>query len=520
MSRRFSALPFLLLITAIVVLAACREDASSRRMLSLDDLCQWVVPEYAINGERVKQEIMAQSEKERGKMYADAYARVYYNKGMGPLVWITRMGLDAQADTLLSLLKTVGNEGLEGTVFHTDTLQHLMRRMHEHDFTGEDVSRVMGRLEYLLTEAYLRYACGQRFGYMQPGRVFNHLLVDAPAPGETHRFTVYRQLYDQGSEEATDSFALHALEEVSNNRLGAFLREIQPTDTLYRQLRTEWKKAREKGDTLRTRLARINMERARWRYPHPTGKRYVWVNLAAQQLTAVNQDSIITMRVCCGNSTHKSPLLHSEIRHVELNPYWVIPQTIVRKEIMPRHVGDSAYFARNNYRAINKETKEEVDPTTLSAADLRSARYTLRQERGRGNSLGRIIFRFPNNFSVYLHDTNNHSAFNYANRAISHGCIRVENPLELAVLFLDDPSPWNIDRIRISIDRPPLTAQGRQYKAAHPEGKPLNSFGFSQPVPVWLDYWTLYPEPNGTLTSHPDPYGYDTVIEKQLNALY
>lgn len=518
MHRSISAFLFLLLISC--GFTACKNRHNGTRATKLEDLKEWIVSTYNIDGERLREEIRHTAEVTRTPMYADKFTRSYYKNESSPLIWITRMGVSPNADTLLNCIRQAEDIGLHPEALHTDTLGQMLRRMHEYDFSHEDASSMMGRMEFLLTQSLLRYVCGQRYGFTNPHQWLNHLLIDEPPAGEVRREVQYRQLYDQGSETATDSFMHHALEETRHGRIGQLLRSVQPTDTLYNLLHNAYRQARDNGDTVRARLARINMERARWRYPRPINKkRYVWVNLATQELTAVNGDSMLTMRVCCGNQSHKTPLLHSEIRWVELNPYWVIPQTIVRKEIIPRHVGDSAYFARNSYRAINKETKEEIDPTLLSAAELRSARYIIRQENGEANSLGRIIFRFPNNFSVFLHDTNNHSAFQRQNRAISHGCIRVERPLDMALFFLNQPTELFVDRIRIALERAPLSAAGRRYKQAYPDAKPMSNFFYDTPVPVWLDYWTLYPTPSGALQAHPDPYGYDIVIEKLLNDL-
>lgn len=500
-------------------IVACSKKSGNTGVQSLNDLQEWVCPQYTLNSNDIWHEIQKSMANMPTGMYADPYTKQHYTTRQ-PLVWLTREGISLQADTLLTFLAKVDEQGLSPNSFQLDSIQKLLRRARELDFEGTDANKVVGPLEFMLTRAYLRYACGQRFGYIHPRHIFNNLLIDPPAEGERRTSVIYRQLYDHDSEEVSDSFVHHAIEQVRHHHISAFLHEIQPSDTIYRQIKTDYLRARQQGDTARTRLARINLERARWRYPHPDKGKFIFVNLAEQELTAVDTDcdTALTMRVCCGNSTHKTPLLHSEVRYVELNPYWVIPQTIVRKEIVPRHVGDSAYFARNNYHAIHKETKEEVDPALLTSAELRSAQYTLRQEKGVGNSLGRIIFRFNNNFSVYLHDTNNQSAFRNANRAISHGCVRVQRPLDLLLFLLDNPTAFYVDRIRMSIDLPPLTLAGRTYQQNYPNAKPLSSIGLSSSIPVWLDYWTLYPAPNGTLLTHPDKYGYDEVIEKALNA--
>ena len=129
---------------------------------------------------------------------------------------------------------------------------------------------------------------------------------------------------------------------------------------------------------------------------------------------------------------------------------------------------------------------------------LTSGRYRVRQDNGEGNSLGRLIFRFPNNFSIYLHDTNNRQAFKRTNRAISHGCIRIETPLELAVFLLDSPEEKTVKK------------EGEQLKVGIQR--------FDPSIPVVIDYYTLYPKPDGGWEESPDPYGYDEILLKKLEA--
>ena len=514
MRRTQAALPPLFLLFAFITFS-CSGDKTDNSTIA-EGLQAWVKPEYAVDAAIVGEELQRRNDGQPTRMYADGYTQSYYQQPNAPMLWISRMGIDERADTLIAWLSGSDEIGLGPKVLSADSLRAALQQLRNSDFSRTDCSSQLARLEHMLTRSYLRYACGQRYGFVRPSRLLNRLLVDTPLPGS--KGTTYRRINDMRAEEPTDSFVHVALEAVRNHRITPFLQSIQPTDTLYRTMQREYKRAKEQGDTTRQRLARINMERARCRYPHPTKGRYIFVNLAPQQLTAVNGDSILTMRVCCGNASHKTPLLRSAISYVELNPYWVIPQTIVRKEIMPRHVGDSAYYARNRYHAINKETKEVVDPSQLTADEMRSGRYTLRQERGAGNSLGRIIFRFPNNFSVFLHDTNNHAAFSYGNRAVSHGCVRVERPLDLALFFLDDPKPFFVDRIRMAIGLKPLTAQGLGYQAANPDAKPMPSFSYDRPVPLWLDYWTLYPNTKGQLEAYADSYGYDRAIERLIDS--
>lgn len=496
--------------TFLLLFPACREVAA---FLEPDP------PAFTFDTLVVRRLVQEQLEKGPVRMYADCYMREQAWQDSS-FLWVSPNGVSPQADALLEHLGRAGDLGVDTALFHTALLKRdvadLRSRITE-GVTRDSVDTLMARLEFSLTQALLRYACGQRYGFVKPRLLMNRQLQEKNATGQTY----YRRTYDIPCEMPTDSFARAVLSSVREERVGQLLAEVQPTDSLYHRLQRDYLQALDEGNGSRARLARINMERARWRYPRPQGGKYIWVNLAGFMLTAVDteQNHTLSMKVCGGDSRHKTPLLISSIRYVEFNPYWVIPQSIVRKEIVVRHLGDSAYFARNRIHAIEKSTQEEVDPTLLTEAELRSARYTLRQERGEGNSLGRMVFRFPNNFAVYLHDTNNRAAFLRKNRAVSHGCVRLEKPLELALFLLGEADELTIDRIRMTIDLPPLSPRGQSYLKRNPEGKPLSGQRFPHAVPLWLDYYTLYPDSEGHLQEHPDSYGYDTALEKALNGL-
>lgn len=517
MRRSLSALSLILLL----LVTACTERVEHfNRGVTFDDIKPWIRSEFSLYSNRIRQEIGRQIEADPMPMYADQYTRNYYLNS-GKFVWITRHGVDDRADTLLHYLQGTAQLGFQDKTFHVTKIQQDLEALRNRDFDAErnQVNTLMGRLEYNLTQALLRYSCGQRFGYTRPLRFMNQLLEDDSIGGHP----TYRRIFDMPVEVPTDSFVTATLQQVKEHKLSEFLRQIQPTDSLYCQLLHDYQKAVSQNNPARARLAKINLERSRWRYPHPIGeKKYVWVNLADFRLTAVDRerDTVLTMRICGGDQKHKTPLLTSHITHTELNPFWTIPQTIVRKEICAHHLHDSAYFARNNIRAINKETGEIINPTPLSESELRSGRYTLRQDNGEGNSLGRMIFRFPNEFSVYLHDTNNRGAFQRTVRAVSHGCIRLERPMELALFLLGDPEEEYVDQIRVSIDLAPLTPRWQRWVEENPEHKaPLSSFKYSPAIPIWLDYYTLFPSPDGILQEHPDNYGYDKVIEELLRPL-
>jgi len=481
----------------------------------MQDIQEWTRPQFKLESGQIRQEIERQCQGER-LMYADDFTKTYYTEN-NPFIWISRHGIDDRADSLVARLKEIGNHGLVGKGFHLNELEADLTLIKTHSPDIKDVNQVMGRLEYRLTQDYLRYTAGLRYGFVRPHNLLNNLLPDIGEPKKR-----FRVLFDINCDIPKDSFFLHAIDEAkTSDHISSFLREVEPKDSLYTLFQSEYLKATQKGDTTLQRLSYINMERARWRYPRPRGGKYVWVNLAGFELTAVDEakDTVVSMVVCGGNQSHKTPLLQSAIERVETDPYWIIPMTIIRKEILPRHTGDTTYFHRNHYRIIDKRSGEELNPADVTSSMLTSGRYTVRQDNGAANSLGRLIFRFPNQFAVFLHDTNNHSAFRRKVRAVSHGCVRVARPLDLALFLMEKPDSILEDKIRMAIDLRPKTKWGRKLISENPDAKKLGTYTYPVPVPVYLDYYTLYPDPDGQLRSHPDVYHYDEEIEKILLSL-
>jgi murein L,D-transpeptidase YcbB/YkuD len=229
------------------------------------------------------------------------------------------------------------------------------------------------------------------------------------------------------------------------------------------------------------------------------------------------------MRICCGTYTTRTPLLSSTISYLQVNPDWIIPQKIVESDIS-RHAGDSSYFARNHYYIIERSTGDTLRAAKVSAAQLRTGRLRVGQKGGAGNSLGRIVFRFPNNFAVYLHDTNNRGAFQRERRTLSHGCIRVQKPFELACFLLPDADEWTKDRLRISMDIHPETTQGQAYVREHAGAqKPFRLISYQDvtpKVPLYIIYYTAYPNPKtGVVELWPDLYGYDQTISREMGSI-
>lgn len=257
----------------------------------------------------------------------------------------------------------------------------------------------------------------------------------------------------------------------------------------------------------------INLERERWQYAMDKGKKYVFVNTAAFMLKAINEeaDSIVEMRICCGTARNKTPLLSSKIFYIELNPYWNVPQNIIKKEIIPAFRRDTTYFTRQRMKVYDS-AGNQVNPHDIKWSNYaRGVPFTVKQDNREGNSLGRIIFRFPNTFAVYLHDTPVRSAFLRSNRAVSHGCVRLERALDFAFFLLDKPNPVLEDRIRVAMSLRAQSDEGK--KVTQKEGyKDLEFYNLKEHIPLFLDYQTMYLSADGVLSYCEDTYKYDKAL--------
>ena len=424
-----------------------------------------------------------------------------------PMLWITRMGVDSDADALLTQLRhEIPLAGLDTAAFHLTEIAQDLNVIHTlaFDSLGIDINTLLPRLDYNLSQAYVCYAIGQRYGFVNPDKLLNQLDFN-------EELQSYTRLFDY--EVKTPDYE-EAIRHLTSDERMDYLRQSSPNDSVYLKLQDRLSSSTDVAE--RHKLA-INMERCRWQLKKPQAdERRVLVNLPAQQLWAMCPDTIINMRICFGKKSTKTPLLASGISRIDVNPDWIITPNIIKNEVSV-HAGDSAYFARNRYYIVNLNSGDTLNPAHVSMSQLQSGTLRVGQRGGAGNSLGRIVFRFPNNFSVYLHDTSNRGAFDLAQRALSHGCIRVQKPFDLALFALPDLEEWDADRLRISMDIKPITEQGMQYLEEHRDDpRPLRLIRqqtVTPSLPLYIIYYTAYPNPeSGAVEYWSDPYGYDAVI--------
>ena len=474
-------------------------------------------PAFVFDQKYIGQQLQDEAKADKGATEADHRTKAYYSEEGKHPVWVDNYGVNERADSLLAWLHLLKEIGMSEQAFDVQAIEQDLQRMRSLDFDEDknQMNKVAARLEYRLTKACLRYCYGQRFGFTNPHRVFNHMDVEK---GDSNRVIKYRGLFDVAMDQPTELYADTVFDKIRSNDIAAYLREIQPQGKTYDQLKKMLETATTEED--RKRIL-VNMERCRWRLHQPIdehGKRII-VNIPAFHLYAYGNEGVLDMKVVCGSVSTKTPQLASNIEYMEVNPQWVIPMSIIRNEVA-RRSGDSSYFARNRYNIYDRETGKQLPAKSVSSQMMLSGRYRIAQTGGTGNSLGRIVFRFKNNFSVYLHDTSNPSAFQRDFRAMSHGCVRVSKPFDLARFVLDNPDEWLLERIRIAMGLTPETERGMDYVRAHPgkdaQNKLISYVPVKPRVPLYIIYYTLWPDADGILQTWPDVYGYDAVMWRLL----
>jgi murein L,D-transpeptidase YcbB/YkuD len=275
----------------------------------------------------------------------------------------------------------------------------------------------------------------------------------------------------------------------------------------------------------------VNLERLRWIPLNSLGKKYIRVNVADMTLNAFKNDTVaLSMKVCVGRPKNMTPLLQSNIFEVVINPTWTVPNSIIIKEIAIIAQKDISYFERNHIRVYLQGV--EIDPSTVDWTKITTGHqpYKMVQDSGSANSLGRIKFNFKNPFSVYLHDTNAKGAFRHHDRAISHGCVRVEKPLELVNYCFPDLKPVYQaqiqknellkDKIRYSIDLNVISKPGKEVLKSNPKSLKVKRVVLLQNIPIVMDYQTCFINSKGKIQFRDDIYRLDSLLNNQLKGIH
>ncbi len=236
---------------------------------------------------------------------------------------------------------------------------------------------------------------------------------------------------------------------------------------------------------------KINLERWRW-VPHDIGARHIIVNIPGFELRVYDEDTVsLVKRVVVGRPYTRTAVFNDYMRYIEFNPTWTVPYSISSRELLPKIKKNPAYLANNNMSLLSggkKVNPYSVDWTNVSRSKFP---YVIRQNPGAGNALGIVKFMFPNRYSIYVHDTQSKKLFSEKRRCFSHGCVRLENPLELAE-FLLAGTKWD----RPKIDQ--IISRGKKKRV-----------DLEEPVPIYLLYFTAWVDEAGELQFYEDVYNKD-----------
>jgi murein L,D-transpeptidase YcbB/YkuD len=259
---------------------------------------------------------------------------------------------------------------------------------------------------------------------------------------------------------------------------------------------------------LKQRITQIELalERLRW-LPEINAGAYIIVNIPAFQLWAFddiskNSPVTINMKVVVGKALkNQTPVLMAEMRFIDFLPYWNVPYSIVKDEILPKLMQNPDYLIKENMEIVTgfDDQAKTVAVSNNALLQLKLGTLKIRQRPGPKNALGRIKFMFPNKEDVYLHDTPANALFNRSRRDFSHGCVRVENPEDLAYFALKDQKGWGREEIKQAI-----------------KADKTKRVILKKSIPVLFFYTTAFVDQNDRLTFYPDIYGHDAVLLEAL----
>ena len=436
---------------------------------------------------------------------------------------ITKFYVTGQLDTLKSFVAQSKADGFNPEIFNATAYEKQLQALNRNQFkTIDEVYEAIADLE--LNTAYIlnKYTNFMGYGSINPRNFFNRFYIKVLRP---------------------DSLKMDSV--LNTENLVAELKKVQPTNRPYIELKKALANYRDSignVETPQVNAIKMNLERMRWRLPLQT-EELVVVNIPDFTLTWFKQDDTLAhMNVCVGGKreatyvqkmkrylktgrlddkpkNHETPQLVSVFNAIQVNPVWNIPVSIAQSEIYWMARRDPYYLSNSNIRVYYKG-KQIFEPDTIqwSRYSRDKLPFTFKQGSGEGNALGKFKFVFDNSSSIYLHDTNNKYGFKLSNRAISHGCVRIENPLKFAELMVKDK--YQYDQLRMEVNLPPVdTNRNAQFKKIL--AKKYDSTKVFQLKPSWfatrknvavvIAYYTAWAE-NGKVEFRPDVYEYDGIL--------
>lgn len=341
----------------------------------------------------------------------------HYHKNDFKTFWTDESGnLLPYANALIERIKNAGMDGLNPTDYHLEEIKLMSATKTNDSLFAQHTART----DALLTDAFITYST-----HLYAGRV--HTIV-------------YNKDWALHVTEISPADSLKYLEEGLG--LSILLSRFDCPHPQYHFLQQKLQDcyvSRDSAALSRIRQITINMERWRW-MPRKLSQEWLMANIAAFELVAGNEQDMLKMKIITGKLEQPTPLFHAKMEYMILHPWWEIPQSIAKKEMLPAIKKDRGYFEKNHIKVYAAEnfpaTEINCDTIDWQHINAHNFPYRLRQSPGPWNALGQIKFIFPNDYSVYFHDTPQRALFSKTIRAFSHGCIRIEKPVELAAMLL------------------------------------------------------------------------------------
>ena len=262
------------------------------------------------------------------------------------------------------------------------------------------------------------------------------------------------------------------------------------------------------NDTDNDKFIRIAINLDRYKQLPPLPVQYIWVNLPSYYLQLKDSDTVVLKsRVVVGKPLTRTPIITSAISDMITYPKWTIPESIIKKEILPGLKKDAGYTIKKGYSLLDKD-ENEIDPYSVNWSKYKEGiPYKVVQGSGDDNALGVLKFNFPNKFSVYLHDTNQRYLFSKSSRALSHGCVRVQAWDELAKYILRNDSLYSPNAVPVDSLNTWLATKQKKYIPVRKR------------LPLFIRYFTCDTDKEGALVFYEDIYGEDKQIREKLFAL-
>lgn len=416
-------------------------------------------------------------------LYMPNYIKEYYAHSNYNLIWLNNKNL---SDSLIYHLGLSYFDGLNPEMYHLSLLKTLLKdslkeKDNAHLHTGL-------YFELLMTDAFISYVSDLYVGHIHSN--------------------------NENTEWAKNltkiNFTDSLINLVNGKSIAMMLKNFTSTSVKYIQLKQVLKKLLDSNKISDSDcINRINANMERWRWlPHKMPQKYIMVNIADFTMDLIDSGhEVLNMKIIVGKKYTRTPLFYSKMTYLVLNPYWEIPTSIAKKEILPEVKKDAAYLLKNHIKILSSWEPDatEINPNTVNWDTITAGKlsYHFRQESGPLNALGRVKFIFPNKHNVYLHDTPVPELFSQTNRTFSHGCIRIEKPIELALYILKSDSCWDTLSLKKALNR-----------------SANRVITLKKPIYVFICYWTNWVNEDGELVTRPDIYEYDKRLEDEILQSY